>query len=79
MITEAARQLRENIQKVVVGKDEIINMTLAAVLCEGHILLEDVPGDREDHPCPGGCGFAGLHFPANTVHPRLASFGCYRN
>ncbi len=44
MITEAARQLRENIQKVVVGKDEIINMTLAAVLCEGHILLEDVPG-----------------------------------
>jgi MoxR-like ATPase len=27
-----------------VGKDEIINLTLAAVLCEGHILLEDVPG-----------------------------------
>ncbi len=44
MITEVARRLRENIQKVIVGKDEIINLTFAAVLCEGHLLLEDVPG-----------------------------------
>ncbi len=44
MIENTARRLRENIQKVIVGKDEVINLTLAAVLCEGHILLEDVPG-----------------------------------
>ena len=44
MISEVSRRLRENIQKVIVGKDEIINLTLSAVLCEGHILLEDVPG-----------------------------------
>jgi MoxR-like ATPase len=44
MIDEIAQRLRENIQKVIVGKDEIINLTLVAVLCEGHILLEDVPG-----------------------------------
>lgn len=44
MISEVARRLRENIQKVIVGKDEVINLTLVAVLCEGHILLEDVPG-----------------------------------
>lgn len=44
MIQEAARRLRENVQKVIVGKDEAINLALAAVLCEGHILLEDVPG-----------------------------------
>lgn len=44
MISDVARQLRENIQKVIVGKDEVINLTLVAVLCEGHILLEDVPG-----------------------------------
>ncbi len=44
MIAEVARKLRENIQKVIVGKDEAINLALAAVLCEGHILLEDVPG-----------------------------------
>jgi MoxR-like ATPase len=44
MIEEIALRLRKNIQKVIVGKGEVINLTLAAVLCEGHILLEDVPG-----------------------------------
>ena len=44
MIAEVARRLRENIQKVIVGKDEVIDLTLATVLCEGHILIEDVPG-----------------------------------
>lgn len=44
MITETAKKLRENIQKVIVGKDEIIDLALIAILCEGHILLEDVPG-----------------------------------
>ena len=43
-IAEVARRLRENIQKVIVGKDEVIDLSLAAVLCEGHILIEDVPG-----------------------------------
>jgi len=44
MINIVARRLRENIQKVIVGKDEVINLTLVAVLCEGHLLIEDVPG-----------------------------------
>jgi MoxR-like ATPase len=44
MIADVASRLRENIQRVIVGKDEVINLTLVAVLCEGHLLLEDVPG-----------------------------------
>jgi len=44
MIDIVARRLRENIQKVIVGRDEAINLTLVAVLCEGHLLIEDVPG-----------------------------------
>jgi len=44
MISESMRRARENIQQVIVGKDEQINLALAAVLCEGHILIEDVPG-----------------------------------
>ncbi|MGB5061741.1 MAG: MoxR family ATPase [Candidatus Promineifilaceae bacterium] len=44
MIAETAAKLRKNIQKVIVGKDEIIDLALIAMLCEGHILLEDVPG-----------------------------------
>jgi len=44
MITETAAALRKNIQQVIVGKDEIIDIALIAMLCEGHLLLEDVPG-----------------------------------
>jgi MoxR-like ATPase len=44
MIAEAAERIRKNIQKVIVGKDEVINLTIVAMLCEGHVLLEDVPG-----------------------------------
>lgn len=44
MIAESAAKLRENIQKVIVGKDNIIELTLIAMLCEGHLLIEDVPG-----------------------------------
>ncbi len=44
MIAEVAARIRENVQKVIIGKSDVINLTLVAVLCEGHVLLEDVPG-----------------------------------
>jgi MoxR-like ATPase len=44
MIAETVAQLRDNIQKVIVGKDTVIDLALVAMLCEGHLLLEDVPG-----------------------------------
>ncbi len=36
--------LKENVRKVIVGKDEAIELTLIALLCKGHVLIEDVPG-----------------------------------
>ncbi len=43
-IQTAAATLRANVGRVIVGKDEIINLAFVALLCEGHLLLEDVPG-----------------------------------
>jgi MoxR-like ATPase len=43
-IADIAARVRENIQKVIVGKDQVIDLVMVAVLCEGHILIEDVPG-----------------------------------
>ncbi len=41
----ALRQtLKENIQKVIIGKDEIIDQMIISMLCDGHVLLQDVPG-----------------------------------
>jgi len=36
--------LQENISKVIVGKEEAIEYALVALLCKGHVLIEDVPG-----------------------------------
>jgi MoxR-like ATPase len=44
IIQEHATKLRDNIQRVIIGKAEIIDLVMVALLCEGHVLLEDVPG-----------------------------------
>lgn len=43
-MNNAIEKLAENIEKVIVGKREVIENVIAAMLCDGHILLEDVPG-----------------------------------
>ena len=43
-IAALAGRIRENIARVVVGKDNMIELLLAAVIARGHVLLEDVPG-----------------------------------
>ncbi len=67
MIKDTAQRIRENIQKVIVGKDEVILLAIAAVLCEGHILLEDVPGIGKTTLARAlavslGCGFQRIQF-----------------
>ncbi len=44
MIQSTAQRILDQIQTVIIGKEETLRMVLAAVLCEGHVLLEDVPG-----------------------------------
>ena len=43
-IAQAVASIKDNIEKVLVGKGGVIELTLAAVLSGGHILIEDVPG-----------------------------------
>jgi MoxR-like ATPase len=44
IVTDTAQNIRHNIEKVIVGKSAVIELVLTSVLCEGHVLLEDVPG-----------------------------------
>ena len=39
-----AQMLKQNVGKVVVGKDSAVELMMIAVLCRGHVLIEDVPG-----------------------------------
>ena len=43
-VSELATILRESVQRVIVGKQEAIDLALVALLARGHILIEDVPG-----------------------------------
>ena len=43
-IAPLAQRIRQNIQKVIIGKEKEIELVLAALVCGGHVLLEDVPG-----------------------------------
>lgn len=43
-VQKITHQIKENMSKVIVGKDDVIEHVLISILAEGHILLEDVPG-----------------------------------
>jgi MoxR-like ATPase len=43
-LKDYVKRVVDNIEKVIVGKRETIEYLMVALLCEGHVLLEDVPG-----------------------------------
>ena len=43
-VQDVARVVRQNVERVIVGKEEVIDLLMVALLCEGHVLFEDVPG-----------------------------------
>ena len=45
---QSIQGLIENVEKVIVGKRPVIELAVVALLCRGHVLLEDVPGTA---PC----------------------------
>jgi MoxR-like ATPase len=67
MIADRARRITENVQQVIVGKGEVIELALIALLCEGHVLLEDVPGIGKTTMAKAmarslGCSFQRIQF-----------------
>ena len=41
---ECIGKIKENIRRVIIGKEETVNLLLTALVAGGHVLLEDVPG-----------------------------------
>ena len=44
LLNDAVMKLRQQIQKVIVGQDEMVQLIVAALLANGHVLIEGVPG-----------------------------------
>jgi MoxR-like ATPase len=43
-IQRFAQTIIQNVEKVIVGKTDVVETLVIALLCEGHVLMEDVPG-----------------------------------
>ncbi|MEG6614520.1 MoxR family ATPase [Pseudoclostridium thermosuccinogenes] len=43
-VKSLGERIKSNISRVIVGKDDIIDLVIISLFCSGHVLLEDVPG-----------------------------------
>jgi MoxR-like ATPase len=43
-IKDFGTKIKDNVERVIVGKSDVVELAIMALLCEGHVLLEDVPG-----------------------------------
>ena len=43
-VQEIANRIVENVERVIIGKRAAVQLTVLGLLCQGHILIEDVPG-----------------------------------
>lgn len=44
LLNQAVLSIRKEIKKVIVGQDEMVKLIMAALLADGHVLIEGVPG-----------------------------------
>ena len=66
-IQDVGEQILQNVEKVIVGKRKEVNLTLIGLLCQGHILIEDVPGVGKTMLAKAlarsiGCNFSRIQF-----------------
>lgn len=66
-VSALAAKIRENIEKVMVGKSEEIELIITALICGGHVLLDDVPGTGKTVTAKSlaksiDCGFKRIQF-----------------
>ena len=67
IVQALAERVSTNIQRVIVGKQNEVRLTMLALLCEGHLLIEDVPGVGKTMLARSiarsvGCSFRRLQF-----------------
>ncbi len=63
-----SNRLLKNVGLVVLGKPEVIRLAVVALLAEGHVLIEDVPGVGKTLLARALAASIELFFPANPVH-----------
>ena len=81
-ISSLAEKLRANVGKVIVGKENQIELILTSLLAGGHILLEDVPGTGKTTMAKSlskslSCGFARVQFTPDLLPADITGMRVY--
>ncbi len=81
-IKATAHTIRENVGKVVVGKGSVVDLALVALLCEGHILFEDIPGIGKTTLAKAlarslGCAFRRIQFTPDLLPSDVTGLSVY--
>ncbi len=81
-VQEAARSIRQNAGRVIVGKEEVIDLLMVALLCEGHVLFEDVPGIGKTMLAKAlakslGCSFQRIQFTPDLLPSDITGITFY--
>jgi MoxR-like ATPase len=66
-VQATAQRIADNVEQVIVGKHQAVQLAIIALLCEGHILIEDVPGTGKTMLAKSvsrslGCSFRRIQF-----------------
>ncbi len=72
-------RIRENIAQAIVGKDEVVELVLIALMSQGHVLIEDVPGMGKTALVSSlarsvGCTFARIQFTPDVLPSDITGF-----
>ncbi|HSJ56231.1 MAG TPA: MoxR family ATPase [Anaerolineae bacterium] len=70
-VRQFAAQVIDNVERVIVGKRETIELVMVALLCEGHVLIEDVPGTGKTMLARAVAASLGLSFKRLQCTPDL--------
>jgi len=81
-VQEATRAIRHSTGRVIVGKEEVIDLLMVALLCEGHVLFEDVPGIGKTTLAKAlakslGCSFQRIQFTPDLLPSDITGITFY--
>ena len=80
--TRTAQEIVENVAKVIIGKKPVIERALAAVIAQGHLLIEDVPGVGKTMLAKSisvsiGCTFKRIQFTPDLLPSDIVGVSIY--